>query len=68
MVKQLFGESEGKDGKGIFPAGVDNSTDLHSMGQYIQDGQRQLFETLIDVEKPTPQGRDSHGSAKPRRP
>jgi glucose-6-phosphate isomerase len=50
--KQLFGESEGKDGKGIFPAGVDNSTDLHSMGQYIQDGQRQLFETLIDVEKP----------------
>ena len=50
--KQLFGESEGKDGKGIFPAGVDNSTDLHSMGQYVQDGQRQLFETLIDVEKP----------------
>jgi glucose-6-phosphate isomerase len=49
--KQLYGESEGKDGKGIFPAGVDNSTDLHSMGQYIQDGQRQLFETLIDVEK-----------------
>ena len=49
--KQLFGESEGKDGKGIFPAGVDNSTDLHSMGQYVQDGQRQLFETLIDVEK-----------------
>jgi glucose-6-phosphate isomerase len=49
--KQLFGESEGKDGRGIFPAGVDNSTDLHSMGQYIQDGQRQLFETLISVEK-----------------
>lgn len=49
--KQLFGESEGKDGKGIFPAGVDNSTDLHSMGQYVQDGQRQLFETLIDVVK-----------------
>ncbi|MDD2533803.1 MAG: glucose-6-phosphate isomerase [Eubacteriales bacterium] len=49
--KQLFGESEGKDGKGIFPAGVDNSTDLHSMGQYVQDGQRQLFETLIDVQK-----------------
>lgn len=49
--KQLYGESEGKDGRGIFPAGVDNSTDLHSMGQYIQDGQRQLFETLISVEK-----------------
>lgn len=48
--KQLFGESEGKDGKGIFPASVDLSTDLHSMGQYIQDGQRILFETLIDVE------------------
>ena len=50
--KQLFGESEGKDGKGIFPASVDLSTDLHSMGQYIQDGQRVLFETLIDVETP----------------
>lgn len=49
--KQLFGESEGKDQRGIFPAGVDNSTDLHSMGQYIQDGQRQLFETLLSVEK-----------------
>ena len=50
--KQLFGESEGKDGKGIFPASVDLSTDLHSMGQYIQDGQRILFETLIDVVSP----------------
>ena len=50
--KQLYGESEGKDGKGIFPAGVDFSTDLHSMGQYIQDGQRILFETVIGVEKP----------------
>ena len=50
--KQLFGESEGKDGKGIFPASVDLSTDLHSMGQYIQDGQRMLFETLIDVVSP----------------
>lgn len=50
--KQLFGESEGKDGRGIFPAGVDNSADLHSMGQYIQDGQRMLFETVLQVEKP----------------
>ena len=50
--KQLFGESEGKDGKGIFPASVDLSTDLHSMGQYIQDGQRILFETLIDIVSP----------------
>ncbi|MDQ0337895.1 glucose-6-phosphate isomerase [Caldalkalibacillus uzonensis] len=50
--KQLFGESEGKDGKGIYPAAVDFSTDLHSMGQYIQDGMRQLFETVIQVERP----------------
>ena len=50
--KQLFGESEGKDGKGIFPASVDNSTDLHSMGQYIQEGERTLFETVIDIKKP----------------
>ncbi len=48
--KQLFGESEGKDGKGIFPAGVSFSTDLHSMGQYIQDGVRLLFETVLYVE------------------
>ncbi len=48
--KQLYGESEGKDGKGIFPAGVDFTTDLHSMGQYIQDGKRNLFETVINVE------------------
>lgn len=48
--KQLFGESEGKDQKGIFPAGVDFSTDLHSMGQYIQDGLRNLFETVLNVE------------------
>lgn len=47
--KQLFGESEGKDGKGIFPAGVDFTTDLHSMGQYIQEGRRNLFETVINV-------------------
>ena len=48
--KQLFGESEGKDGKGIFPAGVDFTTDLHSMGQFIQDGKRNLFETVINIE------------------
>ncbi len=50
--KQLYGESEGKDGKGIFPAGVDLTTDLHSMGQYIQDGERHLFETVLCVETP----------------
>ena len=50
--KQLYGESEGKDGKGIFPAGVDLTTDLHSMGQYIQDGERHLFETVLTVENP----------------
>ena len=50
--KQLYGESEGKDGKGLFPAAVDLTTDLHSMGQYIQDGARDLFETVIHVEKP----------------
>ena len=49
--KQLFGESEGKDNKGIFPASVDFSTDLHSMGQYIQEGKRILFETVLNVEK-----------------
>lgn len=49
--KQLFGESEGKDGKGIFPAAVDLTTDLHSMGQFIQDGQRTMFETVINLEK-----------------
>ncbi len=47
--KQLYGESEGKDGKGIFPAAVDNSTDLHSMGQWIQEGERTIFETVISV-------------------
>lgn len=50
--KQLFGESEGKDQKGIFPASVIFSTDLHSMGQYVQDGSRILFETVVDVLKP----------------
>ncbi|WP_017726432.1 glucose-6-phosphate isomerase [Halalkalibacterium ligniniphilum] len=49
--KQLFGESEGKDGKGLFPASVNFSTDLHSMGQYVQDGRRDLFETVLNVEK-----------------
>ncbi len=49
--KQLYGESEGKDLKGIFPAAVDNSTDLHSMGQWIQDGERTIFETVISVEE-----------------
>lgn len=50
--KQLFGESEGKDNKGIFPAAADFSTDLHSMGQYIQEGLRNLIETHLNVEKP----------------
>jgi glucose-6-phosphate isomerase len=50
--KQLFGESEGKDGKGIFPSSVDFTTDLHSLGQYIQEGQRILFETIISVRNP----------------
>lgn len=50
--KQLYGESEGKDGKGIFPASVSNTTDLHSMGQMIQDGKRNIFETVIEVENP----------------
>lgn len=48
--KQLFGESEGKDGKGIFPASIVNTTDLHSLGQYIQDGERTIFETVLTVE------------------
>ncbi|NLB82383.1 MAG: glucose-6-phosphate isomerase [Clostridiaceae bacterium] len=50
--KQLYGESEGKDGKGIFPTGADFSTDLHSMGQYMQDGMRILFETVLHVTQP----------------
>lgn len=50
--KQLYGESEGKDNKGIFPASVVFSTDLHSMGQYIQDGRRNLFETVVMFDKP----------------
>lgn len=51
--KQLFGESEGKDNKGIFPAAVDLTTDLHSMGQFIQEGQRTMFETVLELEQPT---------------
>ncbi|WP_251621538.1 glucose-6-phosphate isomerase [Odoribacter lunatus] len=51
--KQLYGESEGKENKGIFPAGVDFTTDLHSMGQYIQQGPRMMMETVISVEKTT---------------
>ncbi|MBW6500383.1 MAG: glucose-6-phosphate isomerase [Bacteroidales bacterium] len=50
--KQLYGESEGKEGKGIFPSSVDFTTDLHSLGQYIQEGQRILFETIISVKNP----------------
>ena len=49
--KQLYGESEGKDGKGIFPASVNFTTDLHSMGQFIQEGDRVMFETVIDIKK-----------------
>jgi len=51
--KQLYGESEGKDQKGIFPASVDLTTDLHSMGQFIQDGQRTMFETVMELETPS---------------
>ncbi len=51
--KQLYGESEGKEGEGIFPAGVGFTTDLHSMGQYIQEGQRMIFETVISVDSPS---------------
>ena len=50
--KQLFGESEGKDHKGLLPDSVNFSTDLHSLGQYIQDGVRNLFETVLDVKDP----------------
>jgi glucose-6-phosphate isomerase len=50
--KQLYGESEGKDGKGIFTAAVDFSTDLHSMGQWIQEGERTIFETVVSIEEP----------------
>ena len=50
--KQLFAESEGKDGKGIFPTSANFSTDLHSLGQMIQDGERTVFETVLNIEKP----------------
>ncbi len=50
--KQLYGESEGKDGKGIFPASMEFSTDLHSLGQFLQDGTRNLFETVLNIEAP----------------
>jgi glucose-6-phosphate isomerase len=50
--KQLFGESEGKDGRGLYPSSVDNSTDLHSLGQFIQDGSKIAFETVVNIEKP----------------
>jgi glucose-6-phosphate isomerase len=50
--KQLFGESEGKDGKGLYPSSADFTTDLHSLGQYIQDGYRHLFETFVMIDKP----------------
>lgn len=53
--KQLYGESEGKDLKGIFPAACDFTTDLHSMGQWIQEGERSIFETVLSVEKPNNQ-------------
>ncbi|MDR1571531.1 MAG: glucose-6-phosphate isomerase [Clostridiales Family XIII bacterium] len=51
-MKQLFGESEGKEGKGLFPAGLSFSTDLHSMGQFLQEGSQIFFETLLDVKRP----------------
>ena len=51
--KQLFGESEGKDHKGLFPASANYTTDLHSLGQYVQDGPRHLFETIINVKEPS---------------
>lgn len=51
--KQLYGESEGKDGEGLYPASVVNTTDLHSMGQWIQDGERIIFETVISIEEPS---------------
>jgi glucose-6-phosphate isomerase len=50
--KQLFGESEGKEGKGLFPASVAYTTDLHSLGQYLQEGRRNLFETFLTVDTP----------------
>ena len=50
--KQLFGESEGKENKGLFPASANFTTDLHSLGQYIQEGRRHIFETILNIESP----------------
>ena len=61
--KQLYGESEGKDHKGIFPAAVDNSTDLHSMGQWIQEGERTIFETVLSVVEQKHELRIGHDEA-----
>lgn len=63
--KQLYGESEGKEGKGIYPSTVDFTTDLHSMGQYIQKGERTLFETVISVTQPNKQLNIPHDKANP---
>ena len=65
--KQLYGESEGKQGKGIFPASVTLTADLHSMGQYIQDGERTLFETIISVAKPAAEVLHRGRRGEPRR-
>ena len=59
--KQLFGESEGKDGKGLFPVGAEFTTDLHSLGQYIQDGRRILFETVLDIQKSKQRHNNKYG-------
>ncbi len=61
--KQLYGESEGKEGKGIFPAAVDFSTDLHSMGQWIQEGERTIFETVLSVRRPDAEVRIPHDNS-----
>lgn len=61
--KQLYGESEGKDGKGIFPASVDFTTDLHSMGQWIQDGERTIFETVLSIKEPAVEKRVPENAA-----
>ncbi len=61
--KQLYGESEGKEGKGIFPAAVDFTTDLHSMGQWIQEGERTIFETVLSVKEPKQNVKIPHDDA-----
>ncbi len=65
--KQLFGESEGKENLGIFPAAVDFTTDLHSMGQWIQEGERTIFETVISIKKTEFKSADSSRRHQPRR-